>query len=161
MTCQNFKRLTNTFPKMWDIIFFNIYWLIKISLYMNFSSREILSFNLLFLHLATNELLVYNMTSEFDQLYIATNNDRFMIISYLYTKQFYRLACENGRYGSGCKISCGHCFGSDVCHHINGSCPGNCSDGFTGETCTEGKSFQSWVWICITGLKSGEMFKFN
>ena len=82
------------------------------------------------------------MTSEFDQLYIATNNDRFMIISYLYTKQFYRLACENGRYGSGCETPCGYCFGSDVCHHINGSCPGNCSDGYTGEKCTEGESYQ-------------------
>lgn len=83
------------------------------------------------------------MTSEFDQLYVPTNNDRFMIMSYLYTKQFYRLACENGRYGFGCVTPCGHCFGSDVCNHINGSCPGNCSDGYAGETCTEGESFQS------------------
>ncbi|XP_078330015.1 receptor-type tyrosine-protein phosphatase alpha-like [Crassostrea virginica] len=59
-----------------------------------------------------------------------------MIISY-HSKSFYRLACENGRYGSGCGTPCGHCFGSDICHHINGSCPGNCTDGYTGETCSE------------------------
>lgn len=48
------------------------------------------------------------------------------------------LACENGWYGPGCETTCGHCFGSDICHHISGSCPTNCSDGYTGRKCDTG-----------------------
>ena len=48
------------------------------------------------------------------------------------------LACENGWYGPGCETACGYCFGSDICHHINGSCPTNCRDGYTGRKCDTG-----------------------
>ena len=52
------------------------------------------------------------------------------------------LACRNGWYGPDCGTPCGHCFGSDICHHINGSCPGNCTDGYyTGEKCIDGELY--------------------
>lgn len=43
--------------------------------------------------------------------------------------------CATGYYGTACLNRCGHCFEFDVCFHINGSCPGNCSEGFKGDKC--------------------------
>ena len=45
------------------------------------------------------------------------------------------LECELGWYGPDCNVSCGNCNGSDVCFRTNGSCPGICSDGYTGDKC--------------------------
>ena len=45
--------------------------------------------------------------------------------------------CTNGYYGAACINLCGHCFGLDVCFHTNGSCPGNCRDGYIGRKCTD------------------------
>lgn len=59
----------------------------------------------------------------------------------LQTKSFHRLACDSGLYGPGCETPCGHCFESDICHHINGNCPGNCSDGYSGDKCTDGEIY--------------------
>ena len=61
------------------------------------------------------------------------------------TKYIEILACKNGWYGPGCKTPCGHCFGSEVCHHINGSCPGNCTDGYSGETCSNSMFYFLWL----------------
>ena len=49
--------------------------------------------------------------------------------------------CDDGWYGPACQNRCGHCFGTDVCLNTDGSCPGNCSDGFTGDTCLDGKLY--------------------
>nr|XP_022312103.1 receptor-type tyrosine-protein phosphatase U-like [Crassostrea virginica] len=71
---------------------------------------------------------------------------------------FCNKTCDNGSYGPGCDVPCGHCFGSDICHHINGSCPGNCTDGYTGEKCTEacddgwyGPACQNQCGHCLKG----------
>lgn len=44
--------------------------------------------------------------------------------------------CALGHYGPACWSQCGHCFGSDVCFHTNGSCPGICEDGYVEDKCT-------------------------
>eukprot|EP00105_Crassostrea_gigas_P041534 XP_019925682.1 PREDICTED: receptor-type tyrosine-protein phosphatase epsilon isoform X2 [Crassostrea gigas] len=43
--------------------------------------------------------------------------------------------CDAAWYGAGCKFQCGHCFGEDNCHHVNGSCLFGCQKGFTGDLC--------------------------
>lgn len=49
------------------------------------------------------------------------------------------LACNATWYGAGCKFQCGHCFGEDKCHHVNGSCLLGCQEGFTGDLCLNRK----------------------
>ena len=49
--------------------------------------------------------------------------------------------CATGYYGTACLNRCGHCFGFDVCLHTNGSCPGNCSDGYIGDKCIDRKLY--------------------
>lgn len=55
------------------------------------------------------------------------------------------LAYKNGQYGSGCETPWGYCFVSDACNHTNGSCPGNCTDGYTEETCSNDISYFLWL----------------
>ena len=47
------------------------------------------------------------------------------------------LECDK-TYGPGCTETCGHCFDSKPCHHINGSCVNGCAPGFLGDTCIKG-----------------------
>ena len=54
---------------------------------------------------------------------------------------FHNTACDDGWYGPSCQNQCGPCFGTDVCFHTNGSCPGNCSDGFNGDKCLDSKLY--------------------
>lgn len=48
-------------------------------------------------------------------------------------------ACEVGTYGENCSNQCGHCFETEQCHHINGTCMNGCDSGFHGLLCTDGK----------------------
>ena len=52
---------------------------------------------------------------------------------------FFYAACQEGKYGPDCKRDCGFCYRSDVCLHTNGSCPGNCIAGYTGDRCIDRK----------------------
>eukprot|EP00105_Crassostrea_gigas_P041322 XP_019925470.1 PREDICTED: receptor-type tyrosine-protein phosphatase T isoform X2 [Crassostrea gigas] len=40
-------------------------------------------------------------------------------------------------FGERCSSSCGHCLGSEQCHHINGTCMNGCASGYEGELCTK------------------------
>lgn len=46
--------------------------------------------------------------------------------------------CSKNMYGKNCSIPCGHCFNSEQCHHINGTCMNGCDSGYKGFNCTEG-----------------------
>lgn len=48
-------------------------------------------------------------------------------------------ACEVWTYGENCSKQCGHCFETEQCHHINGTCMNGCDSGFHGLLCTDGK----------------------
>lgn len=49
------------------------------------------------------------------------------------------LACSQNMYGGNCSKSCGHCFNSEPCHNINGTCMDGCDSGYNGSKCTEGE----------------------
>lgn len=52
-------------------------------------------------------------------------------------------ACNGGMYGTNCSVTCGNCFESQQCHHINGTCMDGCDDRYQGLKCIEGKDNQS------------------
>lgn len=47
------------------------------------------------------------------------------------------IACSNGTFGEGCKLTCGHCYGNSACDHVNGSCVSGCASGWTGTVCNK------------------------
>lgn len=65
---------------------------------------------------------------------------------------FMYLACDATWYGAGCKSQCGHCFGEDNCHHVNGSCLLGCQEGFTGDFCFKRK-------FCIHNVDKRFLYK--
>ncbi|ESO87589.1 hypothetical protein LOTGIDRAFT_166470 [Lottia gigantea] len=50
------------------------------------------------------------------------------------------LVCNSGTFGDNCQQKC-HCYGTDVCHHVTGSCPGTgrlkCEEGWSGDSCDQ------------------------
>ena len=45
------------------------------------------------------------------------------------------LGCDDFQYGVNCHMTCGHCKDDAMCDPKDGSCPGPCVPGFTGELC--------------------------
>lgn len=45
--------------------------------------------------------------------------------------------CENKSYGENCGMVCGKCKDNESCNHKDGTCPNGCSDGWTGNKCTD------------------------
>lgn len=48
--------------------------------------------------------------------------------------------CDENMFGERCSSSCGHCLGSEQCHHINGTCMNGCASGYEGELCRKGNT---------------------
>lgn len=49
--------------------------------------------------------------------------------------------CQPGWYGEDCKLRCGHCLGTEPCHHINGSCQRGCQDNYITDWCSTCKKY--------------------
>lgn len=47
----------------------------------------------------------------------------------------YISACNKGFYGEDCNETCGHCHGTNQCHHVNGTCSSGCAAGYQGDNC--------------------------
>lgn len=56
------------------------------------------------------------------------------------------LACTDGMYGDNCSTPCGHCFESQQCDNVNGTCLNGCDSGYKGISCTEGKHTQRHIY---------------
>ena len=57
--------------------------------------------------------------------------------------------CADGNYGPGCSGTCGSCAGGDsACNHIDGTCAGGCSPGWTTGLCNQGKLLLLHVLVC-------------
>ncbi|XP_046328686.2 uncharacterized protein LOC124112569 [Haliotis rufescens] len=72
--------------------------------------------------------------------------------------------CSDGRYGSGCTISCGHCENNASCNKVTGACEGGCEPGWMGSTCKEGcrdglygSGCSSRCGSCATGTVCGKI----
>ena len=52
-----------------------------------------------------------------------------------------KLACQAGRYGSGCSQTCSEtCSGdNNACNQNDGACSQGCDPGYTGRVCQTGK----------------------
>lgn len=48
--------------------------------------------------------------------------------------------CDERMFGERCSSSCGHCLGSEQCHHINGTCMNGCASGYESDFCTKGNT---------------------
>ena len=57
--------------------------------------------------------------------------------------------CVAGMYGYDCSSPCGRCQAGDVCHHVDGRCPGACLAGYRGDKCNQGKSLH----VLYTNMK--------
>ena len=53
---------------------------------------------------------------------------------------FYKIECDSGTFGQGCREICGKCKRETQCHHINGTCFTGCDPGFIGNQCDQGTS---------------------
>lgn len=64
-------------------------------------------------------------------------------------------ACNGGMYGTNCSVTCGNCFESQQCHHINGTCMDGCDDRYQGLKCIEGKDIKvrNGVSVCTCASK--------
>ena len=63
------------------------------------------------------------------------------IIHFLHIYVIFFIECDKGMFGNECTRTCGHCFGEEECHHINGTCLKGCKDGLQGTMCIKGKLF--------------------
>lgn len=63
------------------------------------------------------------------------------------------VVCEPGLYGADCALKCGYCLRSEPCHHINGSCPWGCQEGFTGDMCNSCKIILRTLFALIRCIK--------
>lgn len=54
---------------------------------------------------------------------------------------FYVTECGEGWYGVNCSQHCGgHCKDNMKCNHVTGQCDEGCATGWTGTTCSKGKT---------------------
>ena len=115
----------------------------------------------------------HNSAGDIDFYQVSLSQSESTILQESITLIYKYLDCRNGWYGSGCETPCGHCFGqleklsmskinciellaykngwySSGCetpcgYCFSGSCPGNCSDGYTEETCSNDISYFLWL----------------
>ena len=55
--------------------------------------------------------------------------------------------CLPGFHGENCESECGHCKDGSPCYIYDGICPSGCDNGYTGQTCTQGKEKKNLVII--------------
>ena len=53
---------------------------------------------------------------------------------------FYNKECSNNTYGLHCILTCGNCRNGQQCHHVTGTCPQRCVQGYHGEKCDTSNS---------------------
>ncbi|XP_062574207.1 receptor-type tyrosine-protein phosphatase epsilon-like [Saccostrea cucullata] len=56
------------------------------------------------------------------------------------------------KYGPGCNLSCGYCLNT-TCHHINGTCPYGCSNGYVNLNCTTKCSPGKYGFQCMDNCR--------
>ena len=50
-------------------------------------------------------------------------------------------ACCNNMYDLHCMLTCGNCSNGQQCHHVTGTCPKGCIQGYDGDKCDTSNSF--------------------
>lgn len=53
-------------------------------------------------------------------------------------EHFFVSECLDQTYGQECQQICGNCKNKEPCHHVNGSCPDGCDNGYYGNKCNLG-----------------------
>lgn len=49
------------------------------------------------------------------------------------------LECDDGTFGTNCRILCGHCHKGQSCDKETGACPRGCEPGYEGIYCNKSK----------------------
>ena len=66
--------------------------------------------------------------------------------------------CLPPKFADGCNSTC-HCADNALCDPVTGKCPGDCEDGWRGESCSvpyvDGKKFTCTLHVCYC-----QIFKF-
>lgn len=61
----------------------------------------------------------------------------------------YTLECDDGKFGTDCRIVCGHCHQGQPCDKETGACLHGCEPGYDGIYCNKCKYMIALILFCV------------